>query len=155
MSGEVERIVAGLTNIHEIWANTIQVAIACWLLSQQIGLAFLAPLLVVGVCAVSSIYLAKLVGPRQKAWVERIQKRVGLTSTVVSHMKSFKASGLASPVGQSVQRMRMDELATGSAFRLIIAFTATGAEYRIRGYSYVHGMMNAKKMDSEVQDIGI
>lgn len=92
MGGDIERIIAGLRNVHELWANTAQVANACWLLSQHIGLAFLAPLIVVGVCAVCSTILARLTGPRQKVWMEEIQKRVGLTSTVIRQMKSVKMS---------------------------------------------------------------
>lgn len=125
MSGDIERIIAGFLNIHELWANTAQVAIACWLLSQQIGLAFLAPLIVVGVCAACSTILARLTGPRQKAWMEQIQKRVGLTSTVVGQMKNLKMSGLAAPIGKLVQQMRVDELRAGARFRVILSFTAT------------------------------
>lgn len=125
MSGDIERIIAGFLNIHELWANTAQVAIACWLLSQQIGLAFLAPLIVVGVCAVCSTILARLTGPRQKAWMEEIQKRVGLTSTMVGQMKNLKMSGLAAPVGKLIQQMRIDELRAGARFRMILSFTAT------------------------------
>lgn len=125
MSGDIERIIAGFLNIHELWANTAQVAIACWLLSQQIGLAFLAPLIVVGVCAVCSTILARLTGPRQKIWMEEIQKRVGLTSIVVGQMKNLKMSGLAAPVGRLIQQMRIDELRAGARFRMILSFTAT------------------------------
>lgn len=125
MSGDIERIIAGFLNIHELWANTAQVAIACWLLSQQIGLAFLAPLIVVGICAVCSTILARLTGPRQKVWMEEIQKRVGLTSTVVGQMKNLKMSGLAAPVGKLIQQMRIDELRAGARFRMILSFTAT------------------------------
>lgn len=125
MSGDIERIIAGFLNIHELWANTAQVAIACWLLSQQIGLAFLAPLIVVGVCAVCSTILARLTGPRQKIWMEEIQKRVGLTSTVVGQMKNLKMSGLAAPISKLIQQMRVDELRAGARFRMILSFTAT------------------------------
>jgi ABC-type multidrug transport system fused ATPase/permease subunit len=125
MSGDIERIIGGFLNIHELWANTAQVAIACWLLSQQIGLAFLAPLIVVGVCAACSTILARLTGPRQKAWMEQIQKRVGLTSTVVGQMKNLKMSGLAAPISKLVQQMRIDELRAGARFRVILSFTAT------------------------------
>ncbi|KAI7780392.1 P-loop containing nucleoside triphosphate hydrolase protein [Diaporthe eres] len=125
MSGDIERIIVGFLNILELWANTAQVAIACWLLSQQNGLAFLAPWMVVGVCAVCSTILARLTGPRQKVWMEEIQRRVGFTSTVVGQMKNLKMSGLAAPVGKLIQQMRIDELRAGARFRMILSFTAT------------------------------
>lgn len=125
MSGDIERIIAGFLNVHELWANTAQVAIACWLLSRQIGLAFLAPLVVVAACAACSTALARLTGPRQRAWMEEIQRRVGLTSAVVGQMKGLKMSGLAGPVGGLIQQMRVDELRAGARFRMILSFTAT------------------------------
>lgn len=125
MSGDIERIIAGFLNVHELWANTAQVAIACWLLSRQIGLAFLAPLVVVAACAACSTALARLTGPRQRAWMEEIQRRVGLTSAVVGQMKGLKMSGLAWPVGKLIQQMRVDELRAGARFRMILSFTAT------------------------------
>lgn len=125
MSGDIERIIAGFLNVHELWANTAQVAVACWLLSRQIGLAFLAPLVVVAACAACSTALARLTGPRQRAWMEEIQRRVGLTSAVVGQMKGLKMSGLAGPVGRLIQQMRVDELRAGARFRMILSFTAT------------------------------
>lgn len=124
MSGDIERIIAGFLNVHELWANTAQVAVACWLLSRQIGLAFLAPLVVVAACAACSTALARLTGPRQRAWMEEIQRRVGLTSAVVGQMKGLKMSGLAGPVGKLIQQMRVDELRAGARFRMILSFTA-------------------------------
>ncbi|KAH7355014.1 hypothetical protein BKA65DRAFT_549091 [Rhexocercosporidium sp. MPI-PUGE-AT-0058] len=52
MSADVERGIRGLLNIHQLWANTIEVAVASWLLSRLIGASFVAPLVVV-VCCVS------------------------------------------------------------------------------------------------------
>lgn len=57
--------------------------------------------------------------------MEEIQKRVGLTSTVVGQMKNLKMSGLAAPIGKLIQQMRIDELRAGARFRMILSFTAT------------------------------
>lgn len=80
MSADVERITRGLLNIHELWANTIEVALAAWLLSRLIGASFVAPLIVVVCCVFFSTLLARVAGPRQKAWMEKLQKRVVSTS---------------------------------------------------------------------------
>jgi ABC-type multidrug transport system fused ATPase/permease subunit len=124
MSADIERIIRGCLNIHEFWANTIQVGLACWLLSVQIGAAFVAPVIVVGCCIVCSTILSKYTGPRQKAWMEEIQKRVGLTSKVIGQMKYLKISGLAHHVEESIQKMRVDELKTGAKFRMILILSA-------------------------------
>ena len=39
MSTDIERICSGLQNIHEVWANSIEVAIAIYLLAMQVGVA--------------------------------------------------------------------------------------------------------------------
>ena len=44
MSTDVERIVQGNRNIHEYWANLIQVGIATWLLQRQLQVACVAPI---------------------------------------------------------------------------------------------------------------
>jgi ABC-type multidrug transport system fused ATPase/permease subunit len=124
MSTDIERIIQGSLNIHEFWANTLEVGLACWLLSRQIGAAFVAPLIVVGASVVASALLARFIGPRQKAWMEKIQKRVGLTATVIGQMKHLKISGLAETVEEAIQSMRVDELQAGSHFRIVIVFAA-------------------------------
>ncbi|SPQ21485.1 0a5b51b6-253b-4161-aad1-e30c33b8129a [Thermothielavioides terrestris] len=125
MSADIERIILGCLNIHEFWANTVEVALACWLLSRQIGPAFAAPLIVVGLCVVCSSVLARFAGPRQKQWMEKIQKRVGLTSSTIGQMKHLKISGLAEAVQDAIQSMRVDELKAGSRFRTVQCFAAT------------------------------
>ncbi|KAM7204723.1 canalicular multispecific organic anion transporter 1 [Naviculisporaceae sp. PSN 640] len=120
MSADVERIIRGCISVHEFWANTIQVALASWLLSRQLGAAFAAPLIVVGICAGVTSFLAKYSMPKQKNWMAKLQKRVSLTANVIGHMKHIKISGLSDPIDESVHQMRMDELEAGNSFRRII-----------------------------------
>ncbi|KAM7216440.1 canalicular multispecific organic anion transporter 1 [Rhypophila decipiens] len=120
MSADVERIIRGCLHVHEFWANTIQVALASWLLSRQLGAAFAAPLIVVGVCTGVTTVLAKYAMPRQKIWMAKLQKRVSLTANVIGQMKHIKISGLSDPIDESVHQMRMDELEAGNTFRRII-----------------------------------
>lgn len=124
ISTDIERIIKGCLNLHEFWANTVEVGLACWLLSYQIGIAFVAPLIVVSCCVICSAILARFTGPRQKAWMGKIQKRVGLTASVIGQMKHLKISGLAAPVEDLIQRMRVDELKTGSKFRMVLVLAA-------------------------------
>jgi ATP-binding cassette subfamily C (CFTR/MRP) protein 1 len=123
MSADVERIIRGLLNIHELWANIIEVALASWLLSREIGASFVAPLIVVGCCVVLTAFLARFAGPRQKKWMEKIQKRVGLTSNAIGEMKALKIAGLEGPVEESIQQMRVEELKAGAQFRMILTWS--------------------------------
>ncbi|EPE26567.1 ABC transporter transmembrane region [Glarea lozoyensis ATCC 20868] len=125
MSADVERIRLGFLNLHEFWANTVEVAIATWLLERQLGLAFLAPLIVVIVCISLASFANRWTGIRQRAWMDRIQSRVGLTANVISHMKHLRISGLAAPVESLIQKMRVDELKSAAKFRTIYIIVVT------------------------------
>ncbi len=46
MSADIERIVQGWQTMHEIWANAAEVAIAIFLLQQQLGVACVVPVAV-------------------------------------------------------------------------------------------------------------
>ncbi|CZR65845.1 related to multidrug resistance protein [Phialocephala subalpina] len=125
MSTDVERIRLGFLNLHEFWANSVEVALASWLLHRQLGTAFVAPLVVVLVCIASAAFVNKFTGRRQKEWMDKIQRRVGLTANVISNMKNLKISGLAAPVERLIQDMRVDELATASRFRTVYIVVIT------------------------------
>lgn len=124
MSTDVEKIRFGLLFIHEFWVNLIQAAISSWLLYRVLGPAFAASIIVVFVCLAFCYLIAKIASPTQKAWMERIQKRVGLTANVIGNMKHLKISGLTVPVEASIQDLRNEELRVGGKFRMIQAWTA-------------------------------
>lgn len=46
MSTDVERVNRGLLDMHEFWANIIQVAVATWLIEVELGVAAVAPVAV-------------------------------------------------------------------------------------------------------------
>lgn len=117
MSADIERITNGIRMIHELWACFIETALASWLLYTKLGAAFVVPLVAVMVCAGLMSILVRYTGPSQKAWMAGVQKRVGLTSTVIASMKNLKISGLAVPIADYVQKLRVDELAAGSKYR--------------------------------------
>lgn len=49
MSADIERIASGLLLMHESWACMLQVALALWLLWNQLGVAAIGPI-IVAVC---------------------------------------------------------------------------------------------------------
>lgn len=57
MGTDVERITNGMRNIHELWANTVEIAMGIYLLQLQVGLACLVSLVV----ALSKLYLTNQV----------------------------------------------------------------------------------------------
>lgn len=46
MGTDVERIVYGMLNMHELWASMVQIALATWLLKVELGVACVGPIAV-------------------------------------------------------------------------------------------------------------
>lgn len=124
MSSDVERILRGAERAHDLWANPVQVAIGCWLLYIKIGAAFVSPLVVIAVCAILLSWLITLVGKRQSEWMAKIQNRVGLTANAISQMKLYKISGIAGPVADLIQTLRVGEIKVGNSFRWLLIIAA-------------------------------
>lgn len=128
MSTDLDRVVRGGQVIHELWAILAQVAIGCYLLQGQLGIAFISPLVVIAVCSVLMVAVSRPVDKRMGAWMEQIEKRVSLTASAVGNMKAFKISGLAGIVGTLIQNMRAVEITVGKRFRWLVIFAiALGA----------------------------
>ncbi|KAM0556988.1 hypothetical protein ACHAPJ_005667 [Fusarium lateritium] len=124
MSTDVERILFGAWKAHDLWANTIEVAIGCWLLHEKLGVAFVSPLIVITVCALLLSWLVMFVSKRQSEWMTRIQNRVGLTANAISQMKLYKISGITEPVADLIQTLRVGEIKVGNSFRWLLILAA-------------------------------
>ncbi|KAM0309032.1 hypothetical protein ACHAO8_009390 [Botrytis cinerea] len=77
MSADTERIIYALRQMHEVWANIIEVGLATWLLYTQVGFACFAPLVIAAACGTASIWLSFKANVQQREWMAVIQKRVG------------------------------------------------------------------------------
>ncbi|KAE8374180.1 putative ABC transporter [Aspergillus bertholletiae] len=127
MSTDMERIRMGIRCVHETWASMIQAGLAAWMLYRQLGVVFVAPVGVVVVSFVGLGILINFTGDSQRSWMSGVQKRVGLTATVIASIKSLKISGLAGPVAEYVQQLRVDELVAGARYRRIMIIAAVFA----------------------------
>lgn len=124
MSTDTERIMNGFRSLHDIWASLLQAGLAAWMLYLRLGVVFVVPMGLVALCFGGLTALVKFTGDSQRAWMAGVQKRVGLTATVIANMKNLKISGLSSAVRDFVQQLRVDELAAGSRFRKIAILAA-------------------------------
>jgi ABC-type multidrug transport system fused ATPase/permease subunit len=124
MSTDMERVRMGFRTLHELWACLVQVTLAAWMLYVRLGVAFVAPIGLVIVCFTSLGVLVNFAGDSQRAWMARVQIRVGLTATVITSMKNLKISGLSAVIEDIVQRLRVEELAAGARFRGIFITAA-------------------------------
>lgn len=127
MSTDVERILHGFHGLHEFWANIIEIALGCFLLERELGIAFISPIVVILLCVLVTYLIARLIGERQSRWMARIESRVGLTASTISNIKYLRISGIAAPVRDLIQKMREEELKIGNQFRWLLILTATTA----------------------------
>lgn len=88
---QVDVIVRAMKQIHEFWANIIQIAIGTWLLSDNIGYAAAGPMIVSFIALIGTVFVSPLAKKYQVSWLEKTQKRVGkyyYNSAPIIHIKS-------------------------------------------------------------------
>ncbi|KAF2659533.1 P-loop containing nucleoside triphosphate hydrolase protein [Lophiostoma macrostomum CBS 122681] len=110
MSTDVERIIYGMHGMHEIWANVLQFILATWLLETQMGWACVGPTVTIICAAGLTVSLANLANKFQVAWVQKTEKRIGIISNMLGHMKGIKMLGLSEKMGRLMQQLRVEEL---------------------------------------------
>ncbi|KAH8594448.1 putative ABC multidrug transporter [Bisporella sp. PMI_857] len=121
-NSDTERICSSFESLHEIWANPIEIALAIWLLEKQIGLACISPAVVVLCCTLVTFRLSKFMGPAQGVWMDAVQNRVSMTSSIIGSMKEVKLLGLANTWLRGIQNMRVHELNLSKKFRMLIVY---------------------------------
>ncbi|GKT41588.1 ABC transporter atnG [Colletotrichum spaethianum] len=140
MSTEVERITVAAQWSFSIVPNLIQLGFALWILSSQLGGVSVAPVVIairkpppgmkhsllrwdqqaneyMSVCVSVGVRVGQLVPPRQRRWMEAIQKRVGITTEIIGSVKGVKMSGLSAAVQDQIQGLRDFELDESKKFR--------------------------------------
>ncbi|KAL9569400.1 hypothetical protein ACKAV7_006455 [Fusarium commune] len=128
MSSDVGVIVRAVREIHEFWANIIQLAIATWLLSTHIGYAAVGPIIVSLVALIATVLVSPLARKYQISWLNKTQKRVGITSAMIGHIKSIKCSGLAQNLFDTIFNLRADEIKASRPFRIVSSVTSAIAQ---------------------------
>ncbi|KAK7744423.1 hypothetical protein SLS62_010147 [Diatrype stigma] len=125
MSTDMERIIQGCKDLHEIWANCFQVAIAIFLLYRELGVASVAPVVVCIVSSIGSVAMSSFADKAQVGWMEATQKRVATTAHAISSMKGVKLLGLSEGIRTMISALRTAELVAARHFRYIEVLTAT------------------------------
>ncbi|CAN9344154.1 unnamed protein product [Alternaria alternata] len=129
MSADVERIVTGMETGHEVWSNTLEIALAMYLLERQLGAACAIPIGVAVVSLLGSIAATSLVMQRQALWLEGIERRIAATNSMLNSMKGVKMGGLTEVLRDDLQKLRVDELNISKKFRKLLIWTM--------GFSYI------------------
>jgi ATP-binding cassette subfamily C (CFTR/MRP) protein 1 len=119
MSTDIDRLATSLDSLNEIWARMIEMSIGIWLLERQLGWVCVASIVIVLIMVFASSFVAKRIGPRQRIWVAAIQRRVGITSSMLGSMKSVKMMGLSDNLFDTLHNLRIRELNLMKKFRVM------------------------------------
>lgn len=120
MSADVERITDGLRPIHDIWASLLQIGIALYLLEQQMGTACVVPVALSVLCGLGAAWVSGLCNKAQKDWMGAVQERIGITSAVLSSMKTVKLRGMVEVLSNMIQGARQQELRRANRWRWLL-----------------------------------
>ncbi|MCJ1282757.1 hypothetical protein MMC26_002082 [Xylographa opegraphella] len=119
MSTDITNIEDGLSTVHELWANSVQVCVATVYLGTELGATCVIPITVAVLCAAGSMWLSSKAGSLQTAWVEKTEKRVGVMATMLASMKGLKMLGLTQKLQDLIQLFRVVEVYSGQRMRLL------------------------------------
>ena len=119
MSTDIDRLAVSLDSLNEIWARIIEISIGIWLLERRMGWVCLAPIVVIALSVSASSWVTKQIGPRQAQWVKALQRRVGITSSMLGSMKSVKMMGLSNKLFATLDDHRIQEINLSKNFRVM------------------------------------
>ena len=110
MNVDVERVLFGVSKLHDLWGGFVMTIIGLYLLYLQVGWAFLAPLVIIAFSTWMSGKAGKGVAPRQLAWSQATNARVDYLTDMLGYMKTIKMLGLPDVVEKAVARLRIEEI---------------------------------------------
>ncbi|CAH0054441.1 unnamed protein product [Clonostachys solani] len=123
MSTDVENIASGFEVFDSLWADPIEIVIAVYLLYNEIGLAFIAPIVTSLVFVLVPIALGQVSASAQKEWLDAIEGRVAAIASILSNMKGVKMMGLSDLAFDRLQLLRVAELRVAGKFRKMLALS--------------------------------
>ncbi|KAL8870645.1 MAG: hypothetical protein Q9198_007584 [Flavoplaca austrocitrina] len=128
MGTDIERIGFNFLQIHELWASVIEIGVAIWLLEQQVFLACLAPVVVILISISINVPVSRSAKKAQVAWIERVQARLRITTSVLDNMKGVKMLGLSTIVSNMIRKLREVEIQTSKTYRKLLVWNVLLSE---------------------------
>ncbi|KAK4444468.1 ATP-binding cassette-containing protein [Podospora aff. communis PSN243] len=126
MSTDAENLGQTASMFHEAWAHFVEVMIGLTMLAHQVGWIFVVPVVIIFFCSRMSRYLAKNLQGIQKDWTVATQKRIAMTISMLSSMKSLKMLGITPYTEPLVQNLRVEELSKALKVRwMMVAYNAS------------------------------
>jgi ATP-binding cassette subfamily C (CFTR/MRP) protein 1 len=125
MSADIDQMSNAIMYASEVWAIIAEVGIGTGLLWRQMGPVALAPVILTAITAGINTVLARSQGKRRGAWLEVMQRRIGLTSKVLGSMKSVKLGGMSETSAKLLQEARVLEVDKANTFRWLTVWQNT------------------------------
>ncbi|KAH8881646.1 P-loop containing nucleoside triphosphate hydrolase protein [Thozetella sp. PMI_491] len=117
MSNDVDRITVATSWLVSTVPSIIHVGLALGILGVQLGAVCIAPVIVAILCTLAGGRIGRRIPPRQRRWMQAIQKRVGVTTEIFGAIKGVKMTGLTEQVSKEIQGLREFELEESKRFR--------------------------------------
>ncbi|OAA63926.1 ABC transporter, transmembrane domain, type 1 [Cordyceps fumosorosea ARSEF 2679] len=125
MSTDVDQITECLTELNEYWARAIEVTLGVSMLAKQLGWVCVVPLALVVGAFFAAKQIASRIGGSQKVWVDAVQRRIALTSSMLLNIRSIRMAGLGKITMDRIQQERILETEKMSKFRWYIVWQNT------------------------------
>lgn len=122
MSTDVDQISECLTELNECWARVLEVILGVFMLAKQLGWVCAVPLVLVVVGFFGAKQIASGIGNSQKVWVDAVQRRFAMTSSMLLNIRAIRMTGLGRVFMKRIQQERVDETKMMSKFRWYIVW---------------------------------
>jgi len=117
MSTDTVTICTNLNRLDGMLAAPIEVALGVLLLERQVGVACIAPVIIVLCSAMLATRVAAKGASKQRTWNQAVQERVSFTASVLNSPKGFKMLGLSEKLATILQALRVKELGKSKGAR--------------------------------------
>ncbi len=85
---QVDVIIRAAKEIHEFWANLIQIGIGTWLLTKHLGYAAIGPVIVALLALMAIFFFSPRAKRSRVDWLVKTQERVGTKTKTLSYVNS-------------------------------------------------------------------
>ncbi|KAH6648221.1 putative multidrug resistance-associated protein [Truncatella angustata] len=119
MGTDVDRIVLAFRSLHEVWASLLEMFLAIYLLERQLGVPCVMPGVLTLAFTLTTFKLSSIGKTSQKRWIERVEKRLSVISSMLGDIKAVKMLGLTDKMFDIIDRLQRIEIETSMRFRKI------------------------------------
>lgn len=110
MNVDLEKVLEGMKWIHEFWAVPVGITVSLYILQTKIGVAFLVPLVVLGLATAMTWDIGDVMRSRNLEWVTKTEKRVTMMSKIASSVKEIRMLGFTEVLHNTMASIRIEEL---------------------------------------------